>query len=235
MITGCLLLAACGLSDLDEPTVDFDKTGVDTSSQITMANVHVVPGVENAHVLFAPGKDELDADAATPVMPFLDKGVQSVRIVSPAKDPQNAERSLALKRFLRGHGIESSSIGNATDSALEPGNYRLEFITAEAVPPDCPNWSASASTNSKNLPWSQLGCSYVSNISAMAADPHDLEQGSGNVRPDAQRVSIWVQQYRANKDWSPAANGGGGASASGTTFGGGGGGSSSSVPSTGSQ
>ena len=225
-ILASLTLSACSMM---EPDVDYMRTGVDATGQLRLQANLLVPGMQTGQVIFAPGSKEIATSEAMPLVTFLDMGVQSVRIISPLKDSLRTERELALVRFLRGRGLESGRISTSTDSALASGTYRLEMATMDVTPPDCPNWSSSSTSSYSNLPWSQLGCAYVTNIGAMVADPQDLAAGAGNVRPDSARNSIVMQQYRSNKDWTPGAASGGGASASGTSFGGAGAGNSSNI------
>lgn len=70
---------------------------------------------------------------------------------------------------------------------------------AIAVQPLCPGSTGHLTAPNDNLPEPNFGCSDMSNLAAMLADPHDLRQPSSTIYSDGERAATAVAEYRADK------------------------------------
>ncbi len=81
-----------------------------------------------------------------------------------------------------------------------PPNTLLVVVERYIVtPPDCPNWTKSSSGDHDNAATSNFGCSNVTNLGLMVADPRDLviarQLGPGS----AAQAGLAIQRYMAGK------------------------------------
>lgn len=199
---------------------DHSFPAVTESSQLNMQANTVVPHSMSEEIVFPRGSAILGASTLAVITRASENGVQSVRILVPSREGRGGDRTLALVRTLRAQGIESGRIAADISHELPADTYRLDFSLLAVTPPECPDWTASATRTPGNLPFSNLGCATVSNLGQMVADPQDLLQGRGNVRPDAERTSAVIQEYRAGSSASASSTDSSSSGSSGADSGG---------------
>jgi len=113
-------------------------------------------------------------------------------------DRLGASRISALARDLTRRGYSVATLPAAPDAV--PPNTLLVVVERYIVtPPDCPNWTKSSSGDHDNAPTSNFGCSNVTNLGLMVADPRDLviarQLGPGS----AAQAGLAIQRYMAGK------------------------------------
>ena len=70
---------------------------------------------------------------------------------------------------------------------------------AIAVPPLSPGSTGHVTAPNDHLAEPNFGCSDMSNLAAMLADPHELRQASSTIYSDGERAANDVAAYRADK------------------------------------
>jgi pilus biogenesis lipoprotein CpaD len=87
----------------------------------------------------------------------------------------------------------------------EPGKHRydvavqVESVVYTVQPPSCPRTSHTTIGDMENTPSSDFGCAFVSNTSAMIADPRDLVRGEQLGDTDGAVTSGAIQRLRDDK------------------------------------
>lgn len=192
------LLSAC-----DMPVDDAMRSGVDASSQMNLRANVITPHTEAATVVFDRKSVELDAKKS-PSLSFLSgSGVQQVMLFTPANDALSEPRALAISRMIRAQGIASTRIVQEVLGSLPADTYRIEAKKLVVKGPPCPNWSQSATMNFYNKPFSQLGCSTVSNLGQMVDDPQDFTGNNALVAPDSARNVGVITSYKTGGAAAP--------------------------------
>jgi len=114
------------------------------------------------------------------------------------EDKLSGSRVGALVRDLSRKGYSVATLPAARDAV--PANSLMVVVERYVVtPPDCPNWSKSASGDHENAVTSNFGCANVSNLGLMVADPRDLVVGRDLGPADADYTNLAIQRYRAGK------------------------------------
>jgi pilus assembly protein CpaD len=131
-------------------------------------------------------------------------------------------------------GVERTKLtllpGQPAAVVARPGTQAVTIAATRAVAvlPSCPGWVDHPSAPADNLVAPNFGCSDVSNLASMVADPADLLKGQGAHDSDGTVAASAVEHYRTDTVKAlPAAvttTLGGGASASPSSGGGAGGG-----------
>jgi pilus assembly protein CpaD len=76
------------------------------------------------------------------------------------------------------YGLLLSDGAPITAGYLDGATVRVVITRSRAIVPNCPNWSAKASSNLGNQTDPNFGCAVNSNLAAMIANPDDLLHGA---------------------------------------------------------
>lgn len=118
-------------------------------------------------------------------------------------DPLAEARANAIAQQLRRYKPGAVAPAYAGGQAPRTG-VRLVVGRYVALPPNCPDWSGSSSSNPGNLNDSNFGCATATNLSLMIADPADLVRGRTLGPGDGEALSLGIQRYRAGVVRNPA-------------------------------
>lgn len=217
-----MLLGAC--------TSNWDMQGQDPKDFYKEHPVEnkVETKYETYAVHFIPGVDRLTADDIDSLRSSLRNispmATESVQIQVSPGDIHNAARQQHLTKLLRSFGYPEKTIMFEPSDTLGKNDMQLNIAYASVVSPHCPDWRTSPVTTYSNTNQGNLGCSSVTNLGLMVADPRDLEKGSGNVTPDSGRSLSVIQGYHsgagataASSSSSSSSGSSSGSSASGTS------------------
>ena len=150
---------------------------------------------------FAPSATRLAQNEQQSLTAFLQAA--QVRTDDPiyleaAGDRLGASRISGLARELTRQGYSVATLPAAPDAV--PPNALLVVVERYVVtPPDCPNWTKSQSEDHENAPTSNFGCSNLSNLSLMVADPRDLVIARQLGPQNAAEASLAIQRYRTGQ------------------------------------
>jgi pilus assembly protein CpaD len=86
------------------------------------------------------------------------------------------ERVAAVAEYLRGAGLKVAPL-TETSVVRWDGAVRISVGRYVVTPPNCPDWSKSASYDPLNHTSSNFGCATATNLGLMVADPGDLIRG----------------------------------------------------------
>ena len=115
-----------------------------------------------------------------------------------AGDRLGASRVSALARDLTRQGYSVATLPAAPDAVQ--ANALLVIVERYVVtPPDCPNWTKSQSDDHENAPTSNFGCSNLTNLGLMVADPRDLVIARHLGPAEAAQASLAIQRYRTGQ------------------------------------
>jgi pilus assembly protein CpaD len=121
-----------------------------------------------------------------------------VYLEAVAGDRLGASRIGALARDLTRKGYSVASLPAAADAV--PPNTLLVVVERYVVtPPDCPNWTKSQSGDHDNATSSNFGCSSITNLGLMVADPRDLVIARQLGPASAAQAGLAIQRYRAGQ------------------------------------
>jgi pilus assembly protein CpaD len=121
-----------------------------------------------------------------------------VYLESATGDRLSAARISTLARDLTRQGYSVATLPDAPDAV--PRNTLLVVVERYVVtPPDCPNWTKSSSDDHENATTSNFGCSDVTNLGLMVADPRDLVLGRDLGPAGAVQAGLAIQRYRAGQ------------------------------------
>jgi pilus assembly protein CpaD len=121
-----------------------------------------------------------------------------VYLEGAAGDRLSAARIGAVARDLTRQGYSVATLPAAPDAV--PRNSLLVIVERYVVtPPDCPNWTKSASGDHENAQTSNFGCSDATNLGLMVADPRDLVIGRQLGPAGAAQAGLAIQRYRAGQ------------------------------------
>lgn len=121
-----------------------------------------------------------------------------VYVLTDAKSANDAgsRRSANVVQYMAAHGIKAAGMPSLE---AQPGLVRVVVNRYVVVPPNCPDWSKPGTSDYSNTPMSNLGCSNVSNLGLMVADPSELIQGRAAGPADATGSVLAIQRYRTGK------------------------------------
>ena len=95
-------------------------------------------------------------------------------------------------------GVRRSRFWCTPDSV--PANTLLVVVERYVVtPPDCPNWTKSSSDDHDNSQTSNFGCSTVTNLGLMVANPRDLVIARQLGPASAAQAGLAIQRYRSGQ------------------------------------
>jgi pilus assembly protein CpaD len=148
---------------------------------------------------FAPNATQLTQSEQESLSAFLQTAQVTtddpIYLEAVAGDRLGASRISALARDLTRQGYSVATLPAAPDAV--PRNALLVVVERYVVtPPDCPNWTKSSSGNHENAPTSNLGCSNVTNLGLMVADPRDLVIARQLGPANAGQAGLAIQRYR---------------------------------------
>lgn len=200
---GCALLVSGCIPE-------FDLQGYDPNA--FYAQHPVVNKVETRYATqvlhFGSNQDRLDNEQRqtlkqqfTRISPLA---VNEVEVQLHPSQMANAQRQAHLVNMLSQMGVEKKQVHFVPMEEVERYDANVQVAYSAVVSPRCPDWRPSPVTSYSNMPFTpNLGCASVTNLGLMVADPHDLEEGSGDNTPDTYSTTRAVQDYREGK--TPAA------------------------------
>jgi pilus assembly protein CpaD len=104
------------------------------------------------------------------------------------------QRVATVAEFLRGAGLKVAPM-TETSVARWDGAVRISVGRYVVTPPNCPDWTKSASYDPLNQTSSNFGCATATNLGLMVADPGDLVRGRpmgpSDGAHDARAVKTW--------------------------------------------
>jgi pilus assembly protein CpaD len=121
------------------------------------------------------------------------------------RGPGSAEQLQRIAPLLVVSGIERDKIRiepGQPPGPQGPAGTQTVMIAAEravAVAPECPGWVDHVSAPGDNRVLPNFGCSDVSNLARMVADPNDLVRGRSSLISDGERAASAVTNYREDK------------------------------------
>ena len=121
-----------------------------------------------------------------------------VYLEATAGDRLGASRITTLSRDLTRQGYSVATLPAAPD-AVPPNSLLVVVERYVVTPPDCPNWTKSSSGDHDNAPTSNFGCSNVTNLGLMVADPRDLVVARQLGPASAAQAGLAIQRYMAGK------------------------------------
>jgi len=151
---------------------------------------------------FAPSATQLAQNEQESLSAFLQAAQVTtddpVYLEGAPSDRLSGARISALARDLTRRGYSVATLPAAPDAV--PRNALLVVIERYVVtPPNCPNWTKSPSDDHENAQTSNFGCSDVTNLGLMVADPRDLVIGRQLGPAGAAQAGLAVQRYRAGQ------------------------------------
>jgi pilus assembly protein CpaD len=151
---------------------------------------------------FAPSSTQLAPSEQQSLSTFLQTAQVTtddpVYLEAVAGDRLGAARLGARARDLTRKGYSVASLPAAADAV--PPNTLLVVVERYVVtPPDCPNWTKSQSGDHDNATSSNFGCSSITNLGLMVADPRDLVIARQLGPASAAQAGLAIQRYRAGQ------------------------------------
>lgn len=187
-----VLLAGCSFPTSPPEEIAPEKNQVEVERTLYS---HIVE--------FERGDHELTAAARQRLQQFLresgaDRHATMVVTAAPTVPGELAERRRdTAVRFLREKGFRPKP----EDDLLDPhpvaeADVLIRVARYHAVLADCPDYSRTVIGDYHNLPSSNFGCAYHSNLGLMVANPRDLLRGRGLAPADGERQSATIRAYR---------------------------------------
>jgi pilus assembly protein CpaD len=151
---------------------------------------------------FAPSSPRLAQSEQESLNAFLQTAQVTtddpVYLEGVSNDQLNAARISALARDLTRQGYSVATLPAARDAV--PPNTLLVVVERYVVtPPDCPNWTKSSSDDHDNAQTSNFGCSNLTNLGLMVADPRDLVIARQLGPAGAAQAGLAIQRYTSGK------------------------------------
>jgi len=201
MIRNFLILAILAMAI--SACTHMDMQGVDPKD--FYAEHPVKNTVETRHMLytldFKVDKNRLTGDAMDDLQSALrdisPESVESVTVTLAPSQITNEERREHITKLLRYMGYPRKAIRFESVKGTRIREAHLDIAYASVVAPHCPDWRTSPVTTYSNTQNANFGCASTVNLGLMVADPRDLERGTGNVTPDAERNSAVIRNYRS--------------------------------------
>ncbi len=167
-------------------------------------NTMKAPEVQRASFAFDvrfAGSDSLPADQAAALEQWLATvGIAYGDRIS-VDDPiamGAAGRRAAIAGVVARFGLLVQDTAPVT-AALPAGTARVVVTRTQVSVPDCPDWRRPSNPTTNNSTMSNYGCSSVSNLAAMIADPNDLIEGQTYSGADGHTTSKAINVYRERK------------------------------------
>ena len=204
-VTAALLLSAC--------SSHWDMQGVDPQEYYTQ---HPVENkVEVRHLLysmaFTADRNRLTADAIedfrSAISDARPEAVESIRVGLAPSQMGNDMRKEHIAKLLRGMGYHRKFVHFESTPGTAANAAEVDIAYAAVVLPHCPDWRKSPVTTFSNTPQPNFGCASTVNLGLMVADPRDLEKGTGENAPNAERNSIVIHNYKSGQDLTSSTGG----------------------------
>jgi len=113
------------------------------------------------------------------------------------------ERVAAVAEYLRALGLKVGPMPAAAQARWD-GAVRVMVGRYVVTPPNCPDWTKSASYDPNNYVSSNFGCATATNLGLMVADPGDLVRGRDMGPADGAYSARMIKTYReGDKSSSP--------------------------------
>lgn len=186
----CAALAAC-----EAPTAEWSQTEAPKNLRVDYQRLtHPTGFAGNTAQLAGGERERLNAFLTTAQVTADDR----VYLEAPASSRLSESRIITLSRDFSRAGYTVSTLPPAGDAI--PPNHLLVVVERYVVtPPDCPNWTRSPSGDHENTTMGNFGCSNMTNLGLMVADPRDLVIGRPLGPQDADAASLAIQRYREGK------------------------------------
>ena len=151
---------------------------------------------------FAPSSTQLAQSEQESLSAFLQAAQVTtddpIYLEAVAGDRLGTSRISALARDLTRQGYSVATLPATPDSV--PANTLLVVVERYVVtPPDCPNWTKSSSDDHDNSQTSNFGCSTVTNLGLMVANPRDLVIARQLGPASAAHAGLAIQRYRSGQ------------------------------------
>jgi pilus assembly protein CpaD len=104
-------------------------------------------------------------------------------------------RVAAVIGYLRAQGLKVAPMPDIANARWD-GMVRLRVGRYVVTPPNCPDWSKSASFDPNNVVSSNFGCATAVNLGLMVADPGDLVRGRSAGPSDGTYGARKIRTYR---------------------------------------
>ncbi len=176
--------------------------------------LEVMPAELTHVVAFHPSQTMLDEDEEQHISAFIDQihpsQVSHVIIESDQDHPAADKRSQSITQLLHragwrhvpiDHAPRRASIGPLTEhdeSMMQQTIVRIHYRNVNL--PKCPDWAHGAGAgNMHNLPGANFGCSTVSNLGRMVANPGDLIHSPyGKAQSDGTNAMLSIHRYHSS-------------------------------------
>jgi pilus assembly protein CpaD len=151
---------------------------------------------------FAPSSTQLAQSEQESLSAFLQAAQVTtddpIYLEAVAGDRLGTSRIGALARDLTRQGYSVATLPATPDSV--PPNTLLVVVERYVVtPPDCPNWTKSSSDDHENSQTSNFGCSTVTDLGLMVANPRDLVIARQLGPASAAQAGLAIQRYRSGQ------------------------------------
>ncbi|HXQ49801.1 MAG TPA: CpaD family pilus assembly lipoprotein [Stellaceae bacterium] len=195
-----LILVGCGKTVPEGFTsADFQAPPRDVIKVESHNDTFIVYLDQRTGALSAPERDRLDA--------FVGQfgGDRPESIHAEIHGPVASNRLTTVADAMVSHGVERAKLklfpGERATAGGRPGAQTITIAAtrAVAVAPSCPGFVDHPSAPGDNRVAPDLGCSDVSNLASMVADPADLLKGRGTPYSDGAVAAGAVELYRQDK------------------------------------
>jgi pilus assembly protein CpaD len=165
---------------------------------------NAVTWVETQYAVpFADGSAVLSAADRAALERFLARQArgETVRVTVAAADGGGAlavRRESAVVQYLRGRGLDAR-LGPLAGQGGSRSTVTVAVGRFVVTPPNCPDWSKAADSDSGNTTSSNFGCATATNLGLMVADPGHLVRGAPMGPGDGEMLAKGVEDYRTGK------------------------------------
>ncbi len=195
-VLSLLVLGAC--------TSEWDMQGKDPKDVYRQQPIKnkVETRSESRSVFFAAGETRLSRSDVESLRAGLrhitPAAAESIQLQVHPSQLRNELRHEYLRKFLASMGFNRKAIMIEPTNGVKRDEVRMDIEFVAVVSPRCPDWRTSPVTTYSNTTQAGWSCAYVNNMGLMAADPRDLQRGSGAVSPDVRRNSEVLTGYHSN-------------------------------------
>ena len=192
------VLALGGAAACTWPTADVTTFSAAQSPKVNKVERITWP----ATVVFAPSQAGVGVDQVN--------RLEEAMLV--AGGPESLHATVTVGSDGRGEAVASELVAMGVDPAnihimdapatrTPSGMDRVDVVLSRYVvtPPSCPDWSQQLGKVESQGHASNFGCSTVTNLGMMVADPRDLVAGRALGPSDGTREAAAVQRYREDK------------------------------------
>jgi pilus assembly protein CpaD len=112
------------------------------------------------------------------------------------------QRVATVAEYLRNAGLKVAPM-TETSAVRWDGAVRISVGRYVVTPPNCPDWTKSASYDPLNNVSSNFGCATATNLGLMVADPGDLIRGRSAGPADGVLAQNRINVYRTGNQYAP--------------------------------